>query len=115
MAFLKTLTDSTFLTAARFANPFAPASLPVTPPNATVTIQATAYHPATLTVPPGTVVSWTNLDNARHSAMFASSLVGGTPIFRSGVEQLTMPTAPGTYTYQCAVHGAAMRGTVVVQ
>ncbi len=115
VAFLKTLTDSTFLAAARFANPFAPSSLPVTPPNATVTMQATAYHPATLTVPPGTVVTWTNLDNARHSASFASPMVGATPVFRSGVEQLTMPTVPGTYPYQCAVHGAAMRGVVVVQ
>ena len=115
VAFLKTLTDSTFLTAPRFANPFAPASLPPTPPNATVTIQATAYHPATLVVARNTVVSWTNLDNARHSASFASGLVGATPIFRSGVETLTMPNVSGTYSYQCAVHGAAMRGTIVVQ
>ena len=89
VAFLKTLTDSTFLTAARFANPFAPPSLPPTPPNATVTIQATAYHPQTLTVPPGTIVTWTNLDNARHSASFASSLVGATPI-------LSFPPVPPT-------------------
>ena len=115
VAFLKTLTDSTFLRAARFANPFAPASLPVTPPNATVTIQATAYHPSTLTVPPGTIVTWTNVDNARHSASFASPLVGATPTFSSGIQTLTMPATPGTYTYQCAVHGSAMRGTVVVQ
>jgi plastocyanin len=80
-----------------------------------VTIQATAYHPATITVAPGTLVTWTNLDNARHSATFASSLIGSTPIFRSGSQQLTMPTTPGTYAYQCLIHGAAMRGTVVVQ
>jgi cytochrome c peroxidase len=115
IAFMNTLTDSTFLTAARFANPFAPASLPPTPVAATVTIQATAYHPATLVVSAGTVVSWTNLDNARHSASFASSLVGSTPIFNSGVQSLTMPSVRGTYSYQCAVHGAAMQGTIVVQ
>jgi cytochrome c peroxidase len=119
VAFLRTLTDSAFLTAPRFANPFAPATVappPVTPaPSATVTIQATAYHPATLTVARGTVVTWTNLDNARHSASFASAAVGATPIFTSGSRQLTMPTTPGTYTYQCAVHGAQMHGTVIVQ
>jgi len=127
LAFLNTLTDSTFLTAQRFANPFAPATaaplppLPPAPPGtpapptATVTIQATAYHPATLTVSRGTVVTWTNLDNARHSASFASAAVGSTPIFTSGSQRLTMPTTPGTYTYQCAVHGAAMSGTVIVQ
>lgn len=120
LVFLNTLTDSAFLTAPRFANPFAPATTappPVTPgtPSATVTIQATAYHPATLTVQPGTVITWTNLDNARHSASFASAAVGATPIFTSGSQQLRMPTTPGTYPYQCAVHGAAMSGTVIVQ
>lgn len=129
VAFLNTLTDPTFLTAPRFSNPFAPSTAPLptptpTPapspppapaPTATVTIQATAYHPAAITVTPGTVVTWTNLDNARHSASFASGSIGATPIFVSGNQRLTMPTTPGTYSYQCAVHGAAMRGTVTVQ
>jgi len=126
VAFLRTLTDSTFLTAPRFANPFAPAATtPVPPPTvppgsppsptASVTIQATAYHPAAITVAPGTVITWTNLDNARHSASFASAAIGSTPIFTSGSQRLTMPTTPGTYAYQCSVHGAAMSGTVTVQ
>jgi plastocyanin len=120
VAYLNTLTDSTFLTAPRFANPFAPATAPPPPPPATtptasVTIQATAYHPATITVSPGTVITWTNLDNARHSATFSSTAIGSTPIFTSGTQSLTMPTAPGSYHYQCLVHGAAMSGTVVVQ
>ena len=113
VAFLHTLTDSAFLAAPRFANPFAPTT--VAPPAAAVTMRANAYQPATLTVQRGTVVTWTNLDNARHSASFASAAVGQTPIFMSGSQQLTMPAAPGTYDYQCAVHGAAMRGTVIVQ
>jgi cytochrome c peroxidase len=116
VAYLNTLTDPAFLAAPRFANPFAPAAItPPGPSAAAVTMQATAYHPATLTVPRGTIVTWTNLDNARHSASFASALVGSTPIFTSGSQRLTMPATPGTYTYQCAVHGAAMRGTVIVQ
>lgn len=128
VAFLRTLTDSTFLTSPRFANPFVPAGTPATPPpvtpppagtpspsTAAVTMQATAYHPATITVAPGAVVTWTNLDNARHSASFASAAIGATPIFTSGSQSLKMPTTAGTYAYQCAVHGAAMRGTVIVQ
>jgi plastocyanin len=60
-------------------------------------------------------VIWTNLDNARHSAGFITPGVGATPIFVSGSQQLTMPATPGTYRYQCAVHGAAMSGTIIVQ
>jgi cytochrome c peroxidase len=122
VAFLNTLTDSTFLTDPRFANPFAPTTAGPPPPPpplgivvAAVTIQATAYHPPTITVAPRTVVRWTNLDNARHSAGFLTAGVGATPTFTSGTQQLTMPAAPGTYRYQCAVHGAAMSGTVIVQ
>jgi plastocyanin len=119
VAFLIALTDSTFLMDPRFANPFA--SAVVTPPTpqgpatGAVTIQATAYHPATLTVAPRAVVRWTNLDNTRHSAGFIMPGVGATPIFTSGTQQLTMPATPGTYRYQCAIHGAAMSGTIIVQ
>src|SRR5205085_7872810 len=94
-----TLTDSTFLTASRYLNPFAPVAVtPIPTPTPTptptpsptpvataaITIQATAYHPATITVAKGTVITWTNLDNARHSASFASTAIGSTPIFTSG-------------------------------
>jgi cytochrome c peroxidase len=118
VAFLKTLTDSTFLSAPELANPFAPAGGLPPPPGTsgvTVTMQASAYHPAGLTVAPGTVVTWTNLDNLDHSATFDSPSVGATPIFMSGSQRLTMPTTPGTYHYQCAIHGLAMQGTVIVQ
>jgi cytochrome c peroxidase len=117
-AFLRTLTDSTFLAAPRFADPFAttpPSPPPGPPPTATVIMVANAYRPAKLTVAPGTVVTWTNQDGVRHSATFASPLAGTTPIFNLGSQQLTMPTVPGRYPYQCLVHGSAMRGTIVVR
>jgi cytochrome c peroxidase len=112
-AFLRTLTDSTFLTSPRFANPFAPPSGP--PPEAGVTMQATAFHPAELTVKPGTVVTWTNLDGILHTASFVSPLIGTTPAFATGTRQLTMPSTPGTYPYICSIHGASMSGTIIVQ
>lgn len=121
VAFLKTLTDSTMLTATRFSSPFVAAVTPTVPPippatpSADVTIQATAYHPPDIVVDAGAVITWTNLDNARHSATFSSQLVGSTPIFTSGQQRLTMPTVAGTYAYHCAVHGAAMSGTVTVR
>jgi cytochrome c peroxidase len=113
VAFLGTLTDSTFLTSPRFANPFAPPS--GLPPTAGVTMQASAFHPATLTVQPGTVVTWTNLDGILHTASFVSPQIGTTPVFSSGSEQLTMPSVPGTYPYICSIHGASMSGTIIVE
>ncbi len=119
VAFMRTLTDSTFLTAARFASPFTAAPLPpVTTPaplTGAVTLQFTAYHPASITVGKGARITFTNLDNQRHSASFSSAAVGATPIFTSGSQSLVMSTTPGSYHYQCAVHGAAMSGTVIVQ
>jgi plastocyanin len=78
-------------------------------------MQNTAYHPATITVAPGTVITFTNLDNTRHSAQFTSTAIKSTPIFSNGSQTVLMPTTTGSYHYQCAVHGAAMSGTVIVQ
>ena len=66
----------------------------------------------------GTVTwTWTNTGNVPHSVEseaapnFTSSdiLTGG-----GSTHQVTFST-PGTYRYDCAVHGAAMSGTIVVQ
>ena len=89
LAFLHTLTDSAFRSAPRFANPFAPSVVPIVPlppvtATSAVTIQSTACHPATITVSAGTIATWTNLDNTRHSATFTSALVGSTPTFSPG-------------------------------
>jgi cytochrome c peroxidase len=113
VAFLGTLTDSTFLTSPRFANPFAPPTGP--PPTASVTMQASTFHPATLTVKPGAVVTWTTLDGILHTASFVSALIGTTPVFATGSEQLTMPSVPGTYPYICSIHGTSMSGTIIVE
>ena len=117
VAFMKALTDSTFLTSQRFANPFVTPLFipPPTPTSVSVTIQGKAYHPPTITVTPGTTITFTNLDNTRHSAGFFSPAITSTPIFSSGSRSVVMPVTPGTYAYQCAVHGAAMQGTVIVK
>lgn len=133
VAFLNTLTDSTFLVEPRFANPFAPLvttlpipvipppppTIPMAPPAApatgAVSIQGNAFRPRTITVARGAVVTWTNLDNSRHGVNFLTPGPSNTPIFTSGTQQLTMPATPGTYNYQCLVHGAQMPGTIIVQ
>jgi plastocyanin len=66
----------------------------------------------------GTVTwTWTNAGSVQHSIQ---SL--GSPIFRNSVVksgdgstyQAVFPRA-GTYQYDCAIHGAAMTGTIVVR
>lgn len=117
VAFLKTLTDSAFLRAPKFSNPFLATAPPPPAPagSASVTLQGNAYHPPSIVVSPGTVISYTNLDNSRHSAQFDSPAVVSTAIFSSGSRTVTMPAAVGTYTYHCAIHGLAMSGTVIVR
>ena len=103
------------------AGPAAPAEPAASPAPATsgtaaaVTIQNFAFSPATITVKPGTTVTWTNQDSASHTIMS-----DGTPAaFSSGTlangatYQFTF-TSPGTYPYHCTIH-PSMTGTVVVQ
>jgi len=95
-----------------------------TPPAGAVTVgndffSAGGAAPAVTTVPAGTTVTWTwtNTGGVSHSVQSV-----GTPSFASsGIKagegstyQVTF-TTPGTYRYDCAVHGTAMSGTVVVQ
>jgi plastocyanin len=113
VAFLGALTDSTFLTSPRFANPFAGVSS-APDSGVTVTIQGNQFLPPSVVVRPGAVVSFRNIDNEWHNATFDNPAVGATPKFTSGVQTIVMPTALGAYTYHCTVHGPAMSGSIVV-
>jgi len=113
VAFLGALTDSSFLTAPRFANPFARAGTAPTT-GVVITLQANQFLPQSVVVPPGATVSFHNIDNEWHNATFDNPAVGATPRFTSGVQTITMPNALGAYTYHCTVHGPAMSGSIVV-
>src|SRR5439155_27136820 len=76
-------------------------------------------NPAVDTVAVGGTVTWTCTNNlgvshtvqSQGSTAFASS-----PIMSgSGQTYAVTFTAPGTYQYDCAVHGTAMTGTIVVR
>ncbi|HEX3275159.1 MAG TPA: plastocyanin/azurin family copper-binding protein [Gemmatimonadales bacterium] len=76
-------------------------------------------RPANDTVAVGQTVTWTWTSTGSVSHSVRSE---GTPSFTSsdikagnGMTYTMTFTAPGTYHYDCAVHGAAMSGTVVVQ
>ena len=79
-----------------------------------VTILNFIYSPDPITIDPGDTVRWTNLDTAQHSAV---SVKEGFVSAVSGQNQSASVTFndPGTFAYVCAVHGASMKGTVVVR
>ena len=82
---------------------------------ATLQVEIKAFHfvPATLTVPVGATVTWTNGDDETHTVTATDHAYTS-----SGLEHAERYahrfTAPGTYTYFCALH-PHMTATVVVQ
>ena len=79
----------------------------------TVKITDFTFNPPTLTVGVGTVVTWTNEDDAPHTVNAT------TQAFKSGAldtdETFSFTfTKPGTYQYFCALH-PHMTGTIVVE
>jgi plastocyanin len=78
-----------------------------------VKIDNFSFGPATLTVSPGTTVTWTNRDDIPHT------VVSDDKIFKSKVldtEEKFSYTfdKPGSYPYFCSIH-PKMTGKVVVQ
>ncbi len=98
--------------------PAAPVSAALSPTAAggaaAVNIQGIAF-PATITVKPGTSVTWTNRDTVSHTvtadAGQAQSFDSNT-IAPNGTFSVTFAKA-GAYAYHCNIH-ASMHGTVVV-
>ena len=82
-------------------------------PAAAVKIDNFVFGPQTITVPVGTTVTWTNVDDIPHTAVSTDG------VFKSKVmdtdENFSYTfTKTGTYSYYCSVH-PKMTGKVVVQ
>jgi plastocyanin len=70
-----------------------------------VTIQNYAFSPASLTIPAGTTVVWTNKDTAPHTVTVSSGpATFSSPNLQQGDTFTYTFTKPGTYSYYCAVH-----------
>ena len=80
-------------------------------PNA-VNIGWMVFVPATLTVKAGTTVTWTNTDDSNHMIKFPDQKG---PRMDKGQTYTRTFATPGTYPYQCGIHGPRMTGTIVVQ
>ena len=68
------------------------------------------YAPETLTVPAGTKVTWTNSDDAAHTAT-ADDGSFDTDTLHQGDSAGVVLDEPGTYTYYCRFH-AFMKATI---
>jgi Plastocyanin len=81
--------------------------------SASVTIQNYAFHPATLTVAPGTTVTWTNDDGVAHTVTAADGSFKSGGIDHGKTFSHTFSKA-GDYKYHCSYH-SDMNGEVVVK
>ena len=77
-----------------------------------VDIEGFAFQPATLTVPPGTTVTWTNQDNAPHTVTSVDGKFDSGSLSK-GQEFSFNFTEPGVYDYHCKIH-PSMRGQIEV-
>ena len=68
------------------------------------------------TVEVGASVTWTWTGSLSHSVQSVGSSTFSSSDIKSGSGTYAVTfSAPGTYRYNCAVHGASMTGTIVVQ
>ncbi len=82
--------------------------------NTTVVISGFAFGPSILTVPQGTVVTWTNKDTASHTVTEDNGAAGPkSTTLKTGQTYSFKFDTPGTYAYHCTIH-PSMNGKVIV-
>ena len=79
-----------------------------------IEIRNFAFAPATLTVPTGTRVVWTNRDEEPHVITSAGSLFASSKGLDTSDSYAVTFSRPGTYAYYCSIH-PMMVGTIIVQ
>jgi plastocyanin len=77
-----------------------------------VAISGFAFNPGTITVKPGTAVTWTNNDSATHTITADDGSWDSGAVAKGKTFSRAFASA-GTYTYHCAVH-PSMTGKVIV-
>ena len=92
---------------------------------ASVSIQNFAFTPKTLTISPGTTVTWTNNDSTPHNVTSTRSLSLNSPttgVFASSTLSQGQTfsftfSAKGVYFYECSIHKSlpAMHAVIVVK
>lgn len=95
--------------------PSAPTPSPPTPQPAIseVVIEGFAFGPATITVPTGATVTWTDQDAAAHTVTSETDIFDSGNLARNDSFSYTF-TERGTFKYYCTLH-PRMRGEVIVE
>ena len=85
----------------------------IMPGENTVTIQAMQFQPSTLTVVPGSEITWINMDTTSHTVVSDNgiSFISG-PISPKGSYNYSA-NQNGSITYHCSMH-PQMKGTIQV-
>ncbi len=78
-----------------------------------VKIDNFSFGPATLTVPVGTTVTWTNRDDIPHTVVSSDGVFKSKALDTDEKFSFTFSKA-GTYSYFCSIH-PKMTGKVIVQ
>ncbi len=78
-----------------------------------IEIVNTQYGDPEITIPAGTVVTWTNSDPTPHNVEFTELDIEG-PLLRASQSYSVRFNEPGTYDYICTPH-PFMTGTVIVE
>lgn len=89
------------------------AARPAAAADAAVIIDNFSFRPQTLTVLPGTTVTWTNHDDIPHTVVEKNAKFRSKALDTNDTTSITFMT-PGTYTYFCSLH-PHMTGSVVVE
>jgi plastocyanin len=71
-----------------------------------------AFTPATITIPVGTSVTWTNTDSVQHTTTSVDDLWKSGNLAKDASFSFTFDT-PGTYEFMCSIHNS-MKGTITV-
>ena len=93
------------------------------PPPGGISVTNNAFSPATKTVSVGTTVTWAWSSCSGGDIYGPETCVAHSVNFADGTKSATQEkgsysrtfSSAGSYPYQCAVHGAAMSGTITVQ
>ena len=88
------------------------APLPAPVATTSVTVANFAFGPAAITVPAGSVVTWTNADIEQHTVTARDRAFNSDILANGKTFSFTFAT-PGTYQYVCLIH-PTMVGAVVV-